>query len=181
MRWGAVVLALIVGLASITSGATCVRASGSVDGAAEIERGVRAYMEAIDAGDLDRQMGFWSADSAASSAIMGESWTGRARIRARSAEYVPVSKLMRNELGAVTVSLLARDVALALVPYRPLRRDPANEKLGRSGRQNEWARFRRASGARNAPAALRKHLRVEAPRVLDQRCELPIAARVRET
>lgn len=97
--------------------------------AAEIERAVRTYMEAIDAGDLDRQMRFWSEDTAATSVIMGEVWRGRANIRARSAEYVPVSKMMRNELGAVAVIPLGVDAAISVVPYRSVRRNREDEKL----------------------------------------------------
>ncbi len=96
---------------------------------AEVARAVVAYMEAIDAGDLERQMSFWSEDSAATSVIMGEVWRGRASIRARSAEYVPVSKRVRDELGPVSVLALGEGSALSVVPYRPVRRDPADDKL----------------------------------------------------
>ncbi len=97
--------------------------------AAEVRAAVRAYMDAIDAGDLDAQMRFWSGDSSVTSVIMGEVWTGGASIRARSAEYVPVSKVMRNDLGPITVRPLGGGTMLTVTPYRPARRDPANEKL----------------------------------------------------
>ncbi len=97
--------------------------------AADVRAAVVQYMEAIDAGDLDRQMRFWSHDATATSAIMGELWTGHGSIRAHSAEYVPVSKVMRNELGQVSVVSLGDDTALAVAPYRPVRRNAADEKL----------------------------------------------------
>ncbi|MEW6366549.1 MAG: AtzH-like domain-containing protein [Acidobacteriota bacterium] len=97
--------------------------------AKEISQAVRDYIEFIDAGDLDRQMSFWSTDPEATSVIMGEIWTGVANIRVRSAEYVPVSKVMRNELGEIRVVALGADTALAVVPYRSVRRNPADERL----------------------------------------------------
>jgi len=97
--------------------------------ASEVRAAVRAYMETIDAGDLDGQMRFWSGDSSVTSVIMGEVWTGGASIRARSAEYVPVSKVMRSELGPITVQALGGGTMLTVTPYRPARREPANEKL----------------------------------------------------
>ncbi len=97
--------------------------------AAEVRAAVRGYMDAIDAGDLDAQMRFWSRDSSVTSVIMGEVWTGGASIRARSAEYVPVSRVMRNDLGPITVQPLGGGTMLTVTPYRPARRDPANEKL----------------------------------------------------
>lgn len=99
------------------------------DTATAVRQAVRQYMTAIDAGDLDGQMVFWSADPAATSVIMGEVWTGKASIRGRSAEYVPVSKVMRNELGEIAVVSLARGVALTVVPYHPVGRDPKDGRL----------------------------------------------------
>jgi ketosteroid isomerase-like protein len=98
-------------------------------GAAALGESVRAYMAAIDAGDLDGQMAFWSDDPAVTSAIMGEVWAGRTGIRGRSAEYVPVSKLVRNELGATSVLPLGPDAAVSVTPYRPIRRDPGDARL----------------------------------------------------
>ncbi len=95
----------------------------------EVREAVKTYMDAIDAGDLERQMSFWRRDPAATSVIMGEMWTGWASIRGRSAEYVPVSKLMRNDLGQTTAVPLAAGVMLTVTPYRPVRRDPQNEKF----------------------------------------------------
>ena len=89
----------------------------------------RDYMAAIDDGDLDRQMEFWSQDPGATSVIMGEIWQGKTNIRARSAEYVPVSKHMRNELGEVMEMPLGQDTVLTIVPYRSVRRNPEDERL----------------------------------------------------
>jgi ketosteroid isomerase-like protein len=97
--------------------------------ATSVGEAARQYMAAIDAGDLDGQMASWAEDPTATSLIMGEIWTGKANIRARSAEYVPVSKVLRNELGEIRVVPLAKDVALAVVPYRSVRRDPQDERL----------------------------------------------------
>ena len=127
---GWVATALVACLALVPQRASTGSAGAfASEPAAQIEGAVRSYMEAIDAGDLDRQMRSWSEDTAATSVIMGEIWRGRANIRARSAEYVPVSKRMRNELGAVTVVPLGADAAISVVPYRSVRRDPADEKL----------------------------------------------------
>ncbi len=104
-------------------------APASAAGDSVVNMAVWAYMKAIDAGDLERQMQFWSRDRGASSVIMGEMWTGAARIRARSAEYVPVSRRMRNEIGPITVRPLGDDYMLTITPYRPERRDPADKKL----------------------------------------------------
>lgn len=117
-------------LAVILSCAQTASAGGQPGGmATEITQAVRDYMEAIDAGDLDRQMGFWSQDPNVTSVIMGEIWKGYDNIRACSADYVPVSKLMRNELGGVTVVPLGTDAGIAVSPYRPIRRKPEDERL----------------------------------------------------
>lgn len=105
------------------------QASGKGNVATAISGAVRHYMEAIDAGNLDGQMAFWTEDPSATSVIMGEIARGQANIRARSAQYVPVSKVLRNELGKIEVVSLATDVALAVVPYRPVRRDAKDERL----------------------------------------------------
>ncbi len=109
--------------------ASAAAAPASSSPASEVREAVKAYMDAIDAGDLERQMTFWRRDPAATSVIMGEMWTGVESIRARSAEYVPVSKLMRNDLGQTTAVPLGAGVMLTVTPYRPVRRDPQNEKL----------------------------------------------------
>ncbi len=121
---------LITSLALVTSSASraFAKAAGPPPGS-EVRGAVRAYMEAIDAGDFEGQMRFWSRDPAATSVIMGEIWTGAANIRARSAEYVPVSKRVRNDLGQITVVPLGAGAVLTVTPYRPVRRDPRDEKL----------------------------------------------------
>ncbi len=101
----------------------------SANATEDVGRLACAYMADIDAGELDKQMTYWSDDPAATSVIMGEIWTGKPNIRKRSAEYLPFAKIMRNQLGQIKSLLLGTEYILTIIPYRSMRRNPADEKL----------------------------------------------------
>jgi ketosteroid isomerase-like protein len=83
---------------------------------AEVQDFVKAYVAAFNAGDDSRLMGFVQHDAAASSIASGRLYRGWDAINTSSSENISALARVSVSLGAVDVTALGTDLALAVAP-----------------------------------------------------------------
>ncbi|MFL6566482.1 MAG: YybH family protein, partial [Burkholderiales bacterium] len=83
---------------------------------AEVQEFVKAYVAAFNAGDDSRLMGLVQHDAAASSIASGRLYRGWDAINTSSSENISAFARVSVSLGAVEVTALGADLALAVAP-----------------------------------------------------------------